>query len=77
MSITCSKCGAQAAKQFSYTQEPVCNNCFSAPGVCSGCGENFGSDANLKRVGSAKNCPTCQARLEEETDALFKPGLHF
>ena len=77
MPITCSRCGAPAVKQFAYTEEPVCNNCFSATGVCSGCGKNFGSDAGLTRVGSARNCPACQARLHKETDSLLKPGFHF
>ena len=75
MPVNCSRCGAQAAKQFACTHEPVCNDCFSATGVCSGCGKNFGSDAGLTRVGAAKNCPGCQARLDEETNALFRPGL--
>lgn len=77
MAIKCSRCGAEATKQFSYTQQPVCDRCFSATGVCSGCGDNFGSDAGLHRVGTAKNCRSCQARLEAETNNLFKPGFHF
>lgn len=76
MAIECSRCGAEASKQFSYTHEPVCNNCFSATGVCSGCGKDFGSDAGLTKVGVAKNCPACQSRLEAETGSLFKPGFH-
>lgn len=77
MAIKCSRCGAEATKQFSYTQQPVCSSCFSASGVCSGCGENFGGDASLHRVGNAKNCPSCQSRLAKETDDLFKPGFRF
>ena len=77
MAIACKRCGAEAARQFSYTQEPVCLSCFTARGVCSGCGKNFGDDASLTRVGQAKNCRNCQARLGKETDDLFKPGMHF
>lgn len=77
MAITCKRCGSDAAKQFSYTQEPVCLSCFTARGVCSGCGKDFGDDSSLTRVGQAKNCGSCQARLAKETDAAFQPGLHW
>lgn len=77
MAIACKRCGSDAAKQFGNTQEPVCLSCFTAPGVCSGCGKNFGDDSSLIRVGQAKNCGSCQARLAKQTDDIFKPGMHF
>jgi hypothetical protein len=51
-------------------------DCFSAVGVCSGCGKDFGGNDGLTTVGAAKNCPSCQSRLEAETNSLFGSGPH-
>jgi len=68
----CSRCGAKATHQFgrSPRQDPVCNTCRNASGVCISCGRQVGSDAGLSKL---RNCPACERYYDGEIDRLRRP----
>jgi DNA-directed RNA polymerase subunit RPC12/RpoP/uncharacterized integral membrane protein len=75
--LICSRCGAEATKQFGFTQELVCSDCHGQDGVCGSCGKQFGSDAELIVISAGKNCRECDARLDAMVSGGFRTSTRF
>lgn len=64
MAETCSRCGAPASWKLKVTNALMCDEHFNAPGLCQGCGGEFGSDSALHKIGVRKACSSCQPVFE-------------